>query len=205
MSAAATTHRSPASRTTLWQHVRRAVGLDRNPVCRPLDRAYSRLVAGLALAVLATLVVAAAAALLVYRAETHTAQQTARHRHTVTAVTTGPALWDNPRAGGVREYAPARWTYPVGPGNGSVPVPEGTLAGTAVPVGLNDAGQPIGAPRPADLILSDAVLVGFGTVTLLGFGVEGAFALRRHALERRAEASWEAAWEQVEPRWSGRR
>ncbi|WBP84893.1 Rv1733c family protein [Kitasatospora cathayae] len=205
MSATATTPRRPSTHTSLRRHVRRAVGRDHSPLCRPLDRAYSRLVAGLALATLAALVVAAVAALLVHRAETRTAQQTARHRHTVTAVTTGPPVSVNPRAGGVREYAPARWTYPVGPGTGSVPVPEGTLTGTAVRVGLDDAGSPVGAPRSADLILTDAVLVGLGAVTVLGFGAEGVFALRRRALERRAEEGWEAAWEQVEPRWSGRR
>ncbi|MFJ9847502.1 hypothetical protein ACIRYZ_45210 [Kitasatospora sp. NPDC101155] len=132
-------------------------------------------------------------------------QQVARYRHVVTAVTTGPAQSDNPRAGSTRAHAPARWTYPVGPGTGSVPVPDGTLAGTAVPVGLNDAGYAVGAPMGTGEILSDAVLAGFGTVTVLGCGAAGAFALRRRALERRAEAGWEFAWEQVGPRWSGRR
>ncbi|MFD8703417.1 hypothetical protein ACFV1W_12425 [Kitasatospora sp. NPDC059648] len=205
MSATVTASGHPSSHTSLRRHVLRATGRDHSPLCRPLDRAYSRLVAGLALAMLGTLVVAVVTALLVYRAETRTAQQTARHRHTVTAVTTGPALSADPRAGGGREYAPARWVYPLGPGTGSVPVPDGTLAGTAVRVGLNDAGSPAGAPEPADLILTDAVLAGFGTVTVLGFGAEGAFALRRHGLDRQAEKGWEAAWEQVEPRWSGRR
>ncbi|MBD0691565.1 hypothetical protein, partial [Streptomyces sp. CBMA123] len=145
------------------------------------------------------------AALLVYRAETHTAQQTARHRHVVTAVTTGAALSGTSRTGGVREFAPVSWTYPVGPGKGSVAVPDGTLAGTPVRIDLNDAGDPVGGPKPIDMILTDTLLVGFGTVTVLGFGAEGAFALRRRALDRRAERGWETAWELVEPRWSGRR
>ncbi|MFD5462234.1 hypothetical protein ACFWIQ_05290 [Kitasatospora sp. NPDC127059] len=204
MSAAAATHRHPASRTSLRGHVRRATGRDHNPLCRPLDQAYSRLVAGLAVAMLATLVTAVVAALLVYRVETHTAQQTARHQHIVTAVTTGAALPGTSRTG-VREYAPAGWTYPVGPGTGSVPVPEGTLAGTPVRVSLNDAGNPVGGPRPTDLIVTDAVLAGLGTVIVLGFGAEGAAAVRRRVLDRRAERGWEASWEQVEPRWSGRR
>ncbi|MEU9044660.1 MULTISPECIES: hypothetical protein [unclassified Kitasatospora] len=205
MSAAATTHRQPASRTSLRGHVRRAACRDHNPLCRPLDRAYSRMVAGAALMVLATFVLAAVAALLVYRAETHDAAQVARHRHVVTAVTTGPAQSDDPRAGSVREHAPARWIYPVGPGAGSIPVPDGTTLGTAVPVGLNDSGQPIGAPRSPELIATDAVLVGLGAIAVFGAGTEGWFALRRHQLDRRAERSWESAWEQVEPRWTGRR
>ncbi|MFJ8625080.1 hypothetical protein ACIRD3_19845 [Kitasatospora sp. NPDC093550] len=150
MSAVAATHRRPTSRTSLRGHLRRAVGRDRNPLCRPLDRAYSRLVAGAALMVLVTLVLAAVTALVVYRAEADDAAQAARHRHVVTAVTTGPALSDDPRAGSAREHAPARWTYPVGPGTGSIPVPDGTATGTALPVGLNDAGHPVGAPGRTD-------------------------------------------------------
>ncbi|MEU9076976.1 hypothetical protein ACFYUY_27735 [Kitasatospora sp. NPDC004745] len=205
MSVAATPHRQPASRTTLRQHVRRAAGLDRNPLCRPFDRAYSRLVTGLAVTVLATFVVAAVAALAVFRAEAHTAEQTARHRHTVTAVTTGPALSDGLRAGSSQAHAPAGWTYPAGPGTGSIPVPVGTPAGAAVPIRLDDAGMPAGEPKGTERILSDSVVIGLGTVAVLGLTVEGAFVLRRHRLERLAEADWESAWEQVEPRWSGRR
>ncbi|MEE1786677.1 hypothetical protein PUR71_27800 [Streptomyces sp. SP17BM10] len=205
MSATATTHPHPAAGTSLRQHLRRATGRDHNPLCRPIDRAYSRLVAGFALTVLAALVAAAVAALAVYRAEAGTAHQVARHRHVVTAVTTGPAISDDPRAGSTRAHAPARWTYPAGPAGGSIPVLDGTRAGTAVPVGLNDAGQPIPAPRSADLVLSDAVMVGLTTVAVLGLTAEGGYALRRRALDRRAAAGWEDAWEQVEPRWTGRR
>ncbi|MFE5588574.1 hypothetical protein ACFQ87_46240, partial [Kitasatospora sp. NPDC056531] len=77
MSATATAHPHPASHTTLRRHVRRAAGRDHNPLCRPLDLAYSRLVAGLALTLLAVLVVATAVTVLVFRAETRTAQQAA--------------------------------------------------------------------------------------------------------------------------------
>ncbi|MFJ9610403.1 hypothetical protein ACIRS1_29075 [Kitasatospora sp. NPDC101176] len=204
MSATAAAHLHPASRTTLRGHLRRAAGRDNNPLCRPLDRAYSRLVTGTALMVLVAVVLAVVAALLLYRTEADDAARAARHWHVVTAVTTGPAQSDDPR-GSAREHAPARWTYPVGPGAGSVPVPDGTTTGTALRVGLNDAGQPLGAPRSNGLIVSDAVLVGLATVTTLGFGTEGWVALRRHRLDRRSEADWESEWEQVEPGWSGRR
>ncbi len=142
---------------------------------------------------------------MVFRAETHTAQQTARHRHTVTAVTTGPAVSDDLRAGSPQAHAPAGWTYPAGPGAGSIPVPDGTPTGTAVPIRLDDAGHPAVAPKGTEQILSETVLVGLGTVSVFGLSAEGAFALRRRALDRRAEAVWDSAWEQVEPRWSGRR
>ncbi|MGW3230351.1 Rv1733c family protein [Kitasatospora sp. NPDC001095] len=205
MSAAAATHRRPASHTTLRGHVRRAAGRDHNPLCRPVDRAYSRLVASAVLTALASIVLAAVAALLVHHVETADARDAARDRHVVTAVTTGPAQSVDPRAGRVREQAPARWTYPVGPEAGQVSVPAGTPAGTAVAVGLNGAGQPVDAPRSSELIVADAVLAGLGTVLVLALGADGWFALRRRRLDRRAERDWESAWEQVEPRWSGRR
>ncbi|MEU1283485.1 hypothetical protein [Kitasatospora sp. NPDC005856] len=204
MSVAAATHGRRAPHTSLRGHARRAVGRDRNPLCRPVDRAYSRLVAASALMALVTVLLAAVAAVLVHRAETDDARDLARHRHAVTAVTTGPAQSDDPRAGSVREQAPARWTYPVGPEAGYVPVPEGTVTGTAVPVVLDDAGQPSGPPRSGDLIVTDAALVGLGAVLVLGSCTEGWFVLRRRRLDRRADRSWEAAWERVEPHWSGR-
>ncbi|MGA5823310.1 hypothetical protein ACPC54_36285 [Kitasatospora sp. NPDC094028] len=210
MPATATTHRQPVSHTPLFQHLRRAAGRDRNPVCRPVDRAYSRLVVGQSLVVLAVFAVAAVAALLVYRAQAQAVARQARHRHTVTAVTTGPALPADPWAGDVlagagRALAPARWTFPSGPGAGNVAVPDGTPAGTALPVALDDAGHPLGAAKGGEEIVSDAVVTGLGTVFVLGLAAEAGYALRRRALERRAEQGWEAAWEQVEPRWSGRR
>ncbi|MFD8749647.1 hypothetical protein ACFV0O_01470 [Kitasatospora sp. NPDC059577] len=205
MSVAATPPGHPASHTSLRGHVRRAAGRDHNPLCRPLDRVYSGLITGVALMLLVASVLAVVAAVLVYGAQTRDATRLARHRHVVTAVTTGPAQVVDPGAGRVREHAPARWTYPVGPGSGFVPVPDGTSVGTAVPVGLSDAGRPVGAPRPTGLIVSDAVLTGLGTVAALGFVTEGWFVLCRRRLDRRAERSWEAAWEQVEPGWSGRR
>ncbi|MFJ7912347.1 hypothetical protein [Kitasatospora sp. NPDC096204] len=205
MSAAAATHRPPASHTTLRGHVRRAAGRDHNPLCRPIDRTYSRLVASAVLMALASFVLGVVAALLVHHVETADARDVARDRHVVTAVTTGAAQSVDPRAGLAREQAPARWTYPVGPEAGSVPVPAGTPAGTAVAVGLNGAGLPVDAPRSGELIVADAVLVGLGTVLVLALGADGWFALCRHRLDRRAERGWESAWEQVEPRWSGRR
>ncbi|MET8545927.1 hypothetical protein ABZW03_35630 [Kitasatospora sp. NPDC004799] len=205
MSATAATPGRRPPHTPLRGHVRRAVGRDHNPLCRPVDRAYSRLVAGAALTALAAVVLAVLAALLVHGAETDDARNVARHRHVVAAVTTGPAQSDDSRAGSAREHAPARWTYPVGPGAGDVTVPEGTVTGTAVQVGLDDDGRPVGAPRSGELIVTDAVLVGLGTVSVLGSASAGWFALCRHRLDRRAERSWEDAWERVEPRWSGRR
>ncbi|MGW4895576.1 Rv1733c family protein [Kitasatospora sp. NPDC004240] len=205
MSVGTTARRHPVPRTSLRRHVRRAAGRDPNPLCRPVDRARSRALVVLALAVTAAISVAVGAGLLVLRGQTHAAQQVARHRHAVTAVTTGPAQPDDLRAGGTQAHAQARWSYPTGPGGGRIPVPEGTVPGTDVPIHVDDAGNPASPPRTTEQIASDAVLVVLGTATALVLGAEGGFALRRHVLGRRAEAGWEAAWGRVEPEWSGRR
>ncbi|MFB7617934.1 hypothetical protein [Kitasatospora sp. NPDC056181] len=194
----------PATHTTLRRHVRRATGRDRNPLCRRLDRAYSRLVTSLALVLAAAAAVSVWAALLVYRTETHTAAASARHRHAVTAVTTGPAWSDDFRAGAPRAQAEARWEYPAGPGSGAIHVQAGTPVGTSVPILLDDSGKPAAAARSTGLIASDAVLVGLGTGAMLATATAGAYEAGRRTLDRRAERSWEPDWERVEPHWSGR-
>ncbi|WP_406209283.1 hypothetical protein OH807_38460 [Kitasatospora sp. NBC_01560] len=157
------------------------------------------------LTLLGALVVASVIALLVFRGESRTAQQTARHRHAVTATTTGPAQSDGFRTGGGRARAPATWNVPRAvAGSGLIVVPAGTTSGTAVPIQVDDGGRPAAPAEDRQAITSDAVAAGLGTATGLSAVAAGAYALRRRTLGRRAEMSWEPEWEQVEPLWSGR-
>ncbi|MEU1423976.1 hypothetical protein [Kitasatospora sp. NPDC005751] len=205
MSGAVTTHGHPAAYSRLRQHVRRAVGHDRNPLCRMVDRAYSRLVTALALALVAALAGAAGVGLLLFRAGAHDAHEIARHRHTVTAVTSGPAQPDDLRAAGTRSHAQARWSYPAGPGAGLIAVPAGAGAGTAVVIQVDDGGLPADAAPSSGTVLSNAAVIGVGVWIALSLPVVGGYVMRRCRLERGADLEWESAWEQVEPLWSGRR
>lgn len=206
MSAPSENHRHPAARTPLWRHARRAAGRDPSPLCRPLDRAFSRLAVALALSLVGTLVLGAVVALLAFHGDDRAARQTARHRHSVTATTLGPAQPDDLKSGGTRAHAQASWTYqPTGPGAGRIRVPADTAAGTAVPIWVDDGGRPAGPATSRQVILADAVAIGFGAATVLSAAAAGAYVIRRRSLEQRAEQGWEPAWEQVEPLWSGRR
>ncbi|WP_328958740.1 hypothetical protein [Kitasatospora purpeofusca] len=195
----------PAAHTPFRTQVRRASGLDRNPLCRPVDRARSRAALALPLVLALLVAVGAVVAVLAFRVETHAEQETARHRHAVTATTVGPAVTDDLRTGGTRAHAPARWAYPVGPGSGTVQVSTGTPVGSAAAIQLDDSGVPAAGARTDAAVLSDAGILGVGAATgLVSLAVVG-HAVHRRTLDRRAERSWEPDWERVEPLWSQRR
>ncbi|MER5352143.1 hypothetical protein ABT093_17665 [Kitasatospora sp. NPDC002551] len=201
---AAQQHR-PVAHTPLRSRLRRASGLDHNPLCRPVDRARSRLVLALPVVLAALLAVSAAVAVLVFRAETRSEREAARHRHAVVATTVGPAVPDDLRTGSSGARAPARWSYPTGPGAGTIRVSTGTPVGTAVPIHVDDNGAPTAGARDTTAILSDAGILGLGTAAgLTSLAVLGC-TVHRRALDRRAERSWEPEWERVEPLWTQRR
>ncbi|MFB6891533.1 hypothetical protein ACFCX4_19755 [Kitasatospora sp. NPDC056327] len=194
----------PAAHPPFGGHVRRAFGRDRNPLCRPVDRARSRLVLAVPVVLAVLLAVCAATAVLVFRAESQAEREAARRRHTVTAVTAGPARTDL-RAGSVRAHAEARWTGPEGTGSGRIEVPPGTAEGTSVPLRLDDRGVPVAAARDTAALLTEAGLAAFAAAVAFGTVAVGAFTLRHRALDRRAVVGWEPGWERVEPVWSRRR
>ncbi|MGW6914210.1 Rv1733c family protein [Kitasatospora sp. NPDC054939] len=199
------TRRHPATHTSLRTHAHRSLGLDRNPLCRAVDRTRSRLALALALLLAAAAAVGAVTGALAFQAESHAEQEKSRHRHAVTATTVGPAQRDDARSGGLRAHAVARWDHPVGPGSGTITVPAGTPAGTAVKIHLGDAGIPAAAARGAAPVLADAGAVGLGAATGLAAFAIGGYALLLRAVNRRAERIWEPDWERVEPLWSHRR
>ncbi|WP_052709636.1 hypothetical protein [Streptomyces sp. NRRL S-495] len=200
-----TAQQRQAAHTPFRTQVRRASGLDRNPLCRPVDRARSRTALALPVVLGLLIAVGAVVAVLVFRVETHAEQETARHRHAVTATTVGPAVTDDLRTGGARAHAPARWAYPVGPGGGTVQVSTGTPVGSAVAIQLDDSGVPAAGARTTAAVLSDAGILGVGTATgLVSLAVVG-HTVHCRTLDRRAERSWEPDWERVEPLWSQRR
>jgi hypothetical protein len=193
-----------AARTTFGRTVRRACGREPNPLCRRVDRSRSRLLLALALALAASL----AAALLVGLASLHAQQahvrQLAAHRHRITATTVSAATDDLSRVS-VQFQAQAVWDYPPsGHHSGWITVPLGTTTGSTVPVLVDDRGNAVSDPPTATRIAANAVFAGVGTLALALVAAELGYTLRRRALDRRAERSWEPEWEQVEPHWSGR-
>lgn len=188
----------------LARHLRRAAGRDGNPLCRPVDRARSRLLLLTAAALVTVLLVACAVTWQLLHLLRADAREVAGHRHRVTATTladasgTGRSLL-SPR------YAEASWDDPVhGRGRGRVEVPARTTAGSRVPVWVDDAGVLAGAPRTGKDATVAAVALGLGGAAPVWAVLGAGYLLRRRALDGRAVRSWEPAWLCVEPRWSGR-
>ncbi|MCZ7417730.1 MULTISPECIES: Rv1733c family protein [unclassified Streptomyces] len=193
-------------RTPLRAHWRRARGRDTGPLCRDLDRARSRAVVGFAAALPLAVVLGSAAGLAILDGESRTAEQEARHRHSVSARTLAEAEpRESPyRGGGGDATAPAVWRFPQAEEHrGTVVVSSGTDAGSTVPLWVDDTGNPAAAPRSdADVALAaaHAGLAVAGGVSLASLGL---LKLRLYALDRRADADWAGEWDVVEPRWSG--
>ncbi|MFE9425656.1 hypothetical protein ACFYNO_22110 [Kitasatospora sp. NPDC006697] len=192
----------PSAPSPLRRHLGRALGRDRNPLCRPVDRARSRLLlalwAGVVLAAVAGTVVALAL-LGVRRAE---AQRAGAHLHQVTATVTGRPVADSTDAAAA---ASAAWSYPgADRHSGTVSVPGDAAAGSRVPVWVGDSGSPAGAPPTETAMVTGAALDGTGAALLVAVAAQTGYLLRRRALDRRAERAWEPDWAQVEPFWSGR-
>ncbi|WP_354643825.1 hypothetical protein [Kitasatospora camelliae] len=204
MPAASASHPPRATRTPLARHLRRAVGRDGCPLCRPVDRARSRLLLSALLALLlvvALAVVVALASLATLRTE---AREAAQHRHRVTATATSTAAED-PGPASLAAHAQAVWTDPQGvTRSGSIEAPAGTAVGEQVPLWIDDQGAPAESPRSTAETALFATGYGLGTLVLGSAAIASGCAVRRRILDRRAERAWEPDWELVEPLWSGR-
>ncbi|MCX4744789.1 hypothetical protein OG455_04510 [Kitasatospora sp. NBC_01287] len=203
MPAAAVSHRHPYSRTPLARQLWRAVGQDHSPLCRPVDRARSRLL--LTIMVTLALCVAFSTLLALTRMDGMVAQahRTAQHRHQVTATTLATVGGDDPAS--TATSAKAAWDYPQSDHRtGFVPVPAGTAPGVRVPLWVDDSGNPAAPPLPDGRLETTAGMDGLVVLAVTGAAVWTGYAVRRRVLDRRAECGWEHGWEQVEPLWSGR-
>ncbi|MEU2632932.1 hypothetical protein ABZ641_39045, partial [Kitasatospora sp. NPDC007106] len=82
---------SEAGRPVL-RHLRRAAGLDRNPLCRTADRARSRLLVGAVLLAVLSVAAALVTAQVLLHDMRADARRTAEHRHPATATTLAAAV-----------------------------------------------------------------------------------------------------------------
>ncbi|WP_031076100.1 hypothetical protein [Streptomyces sp. NRRL WC-3742] len=199
---------SAGPRPRLRRHLRQAFGQDANPLVRLLDRSRSRslllALLGAALAVLAS----AGATGASYTEARHDASVTAARLHPVRAVTLTPAR--HPTAGErgrdlMHSRADATWAAPDGRTvTGTVTVPPGTAAGTAVGILADDSGRFAEAPPGATASAVDAAFLGVSTLIGLLALVAAGLHLRLNTLNRWATRAWEHSWTLLEPVWSGR-
>ena len=173
---------------------------DRNPLRRTIDRAEAALMAGLAVAFLAGVPLAAVAA--GHYAYSY-ASRTAAAWHQVPAklLTTVPASGHGDQAA-----VPARWTAPDGRRRtGMVPAPVAAPAGGTVMIWVDEAGRLTLPPLRPSLIRGQAVLAGTFASVVLGMIVVCTGLLVHVTLDRRRLAAWDAKWRATGPQWTRQR
>ncbi|MCU7826459.1 hypothetical protein [Kitasatospora sp. DSM 101779] len=203
MPAASTGPCRPEAGRPVRSHLRRAAGLDHNPLCRRVDRARSRLLVGAVLLAVLSVAAALVTAQVLLHDMRADARRTAEHRHPATATTLATAAGIPGRPLDT-VGAPATWTVAGANRTGTVAVPSGTPQGTKVPIWVDDAGT-VAEPAPADSQLAVSA-ASFGLMALAAAGTvsTAVFVLRGGVLDHRAADAWEDDWTLVEPLWSGR-
>ncbi|MCC2273916.1 hypothetical protein LKL35_00410 [Streptomyces sp. ET3-23] len=175
-----------------------------NPLRRRSDRCQSWLgTCLLLLLILAVPTIPVLVAQDVYASEMRTLHAQSAQRHRIAARVTADAQGSS--AGDSLQRAPVRWTDATGAARtGTADVPAGSAKGDRVSIWVDRAGRPAKPPMRRE----EALTAGWFAACLTGAGLVlvycGARAALVGMLNRRRYARWEAEWEAVEPRWSGR-
>jgi hypothetical protein len=176
---------------------------------RPSDVVQSWLTAIL----LVFLVLGAPAAALgtgtvVYRSDLETVRTQSAERHRVAArlaVDADPGAVQSTGEGTAKVAVPVRWTDEDGrERTATTAVEPGARAGTTVRIWVDREGAVTTAPMSPSNAMASAWVTGVLTACVMAAGSVAARAALVRLLDRRRYAQWEAEWELLEPRWSGR-
>ena len=177
---------------------------DRNPLRRTIDRAEAVVAAGLAVAFLAGVPLAAVAAGHYagnHASRTAAAQRMAWHQVPAKLLTTVPASGYGDQA-----TVPARWTAPDGRRRtGMVPAPVAAAAGGTVMIWVDDAGRLTGPPLRPSVVPGQAMLAAIFAALVIAIIVVCAGLLAHIALDRRRLGAWGAQWRATGPQWTRQR
>jgi len=192
----------------LIRRISRSIGIDRNPLRRPIDRfeCALRLMLVLAFVICGPLLAPATAQLsqVAGLAEVH---REASWRH-VDAVLLRPAPSRLSGYGSMATFWVAgRWRAPSGAiREGMVPTRTGVPAGTKVRIWVDWAGRLTGRrPLTVGMVQTRSVLFEIGSVAGLAAGLFVLAWLIRLMLNRRRMAYWGIEWACFGPRWTTRR
>ncbi|WP_230193605.1 Rv1733c family protein [Streptomyces coriariae] len=145
---------------------------------------------------------AISAGLTAYEASMSTVRVQRAERHEVTARLTASVKSDDDRA---KRAAQVRWTDGKGVARtGAALVRPGTPEGAAVRVWVNRDGTIVAPPMSTLAATTSGWFVGVVAAFGVAVGTYGAWAGTRLVLDRGRYARWDAEWDLVEPRWSGR-
>ncbi|MFK0234744.1 Rv1733c family protein [Streptomyces vinaceus] len=185
----------------------RTKGAGANPLRRDADRTRTRMHAAFALICLLAIVVGLALGRAAWTDGNRVAENTARHRHSVTATTVSETTYragDEPNSRPV-SMATATWNYPAQRRHTeTIPVPGGARNGDTVPVWVDDSGRETTAPPGRAEVALNAVAVGTGALAGIVLVGGALVAARLRIVDARSARAWESEWSGVEPLWSGR-
>ena len=175
----------------------------RNQLRRPIDRAESLVIGGLAIAFLVTAPLAAVvAAQASYDAGAHIVQTEKAHWHQVPAVLLSSTVVPGD---GYQPSVVGMWTAPNGTmRTGMGPAPPIARVGAKVKVWVDAAGWQTGEPLQMSQVRSQMALAAIFASLILGMVLLCAGQLAHYLLRRQRLASWDVEWRTVEPQWSGR-
>jgi hypothetical protein len=178
---------------------------DRNPLRRATDRAEAAVLAGLAAAFLLGAPAAAVTAGHLAAAAGLRAEQTSRYKVQAMLLADAPGTFYTPY-GPVAMPAVARWTAPDGSRRtGLVGADSVGHSGATVTIWVDKSGHLTGPPPRAGQVTTQAALAAAAAPVFLGLLVFVTGLVSIGALNTRRLAAWDAAWQEVGPRWSSRR
>ncbi|WP_073908486.1 Rv1733c family protein [Streptomyces sp. CB00455] len=185
----------------------RTPGARDNPLRRDADRTRARLHVAFLLACLLAVICGAAVGRTAWTDAGRAAEETARHRHSVTAVTVGRTTYLAGTGPGARPVPVARATWRDGfhrVHTATVSVPAATRNGDTVHVRVDDNGNAAADPPGTSDIALNALGLAAGAAALIVLTAGAAICVRLRSVDARSGRAWESEWESVEPRWSGR-
>ncbi|MFB4315547.1 hypothetical protein [Actinomadura sp. 21ATH] len=187
------------------RRLRRRLGLERNVLRRPVDRAQRRIAVGLLVLLVAIAVpLASWAAAWAYdlgsRAER--AERAERREVVATVVATGGTSSRDPYY--VHETLQATWARPEpGPDGertrtGTLPSWKDAEVGQTRRIWVDREGAPAVRPRPHSRTVTDAMYAAFAATLAAGAPVLLAYLLVRRRCDRHRDALWDAAWARMD-------
>jgi hypothetical protein len=183
--------------------------LDHNPLRRRSDRVEALAVLGTMLILLACLWPAFAVAGTVYREGAAREQSEPEVRRSVMALVLQDAVRTTTitAQGTVVEVkAKVRWQAPDGRERVAVrTVPADARAGSTLRMWVDEAGDPVPAPRQHAQTVADAAVAGFGVMAVAAGLLFVALTVVRWLLDRRRYADWDTEWTVAEQRWRPRK
>ncbi|MBV9795635.1 MAG: hypothetical protein JO016_17040 [Actinobacteria bacterium] len=194
---------------TLRQRCARWLGLDRNLLRRPADRAeaYLRLLMA-ALVLIAVPLISIASGLVANHVLAHQAQVQRRSDHLVSAVLTqqAPVSTVDPFGPDPDVWVQARWTAPDGAArSGQILASSGTQSGQTIPLWVNQQGLTVDSPAGPDNVLAGDILISVSAGLLLVILLMALQGAAKRALDRQRLAAWDAEWRATGPLWTDHR